>query len=466
MAATGPDGARGGLQVRASRLLRLFSDVRPGEVRTALLLTLNVFLLLTAYYLLKVAREPLILLGGGAEVKSYAAAGQALLLVVAVRGYDALARRVGRIQLIGSVLLFFVACLVTFWALGRAGVPLGIPFYLWVGIFNVTLVAQFWSFANDVYSPAQGARLFAILGIGSSLGAVVGAWLAGRLIRPLGPFWLMLVAAAVLLVCLGLFAVVHRQSGAHHAVRGEPAHPEERLGGKSGAALVFADRYLLLIAALILLLNWVNTTGEYLLDRTLLAGAQADAAAQGLSVQAYVGAFKARYFSWVNLFGVLLQAFVVSRVIRVAGVPRALRVLPAVALVGYLLMGFAPVLPLIFAVKVTENSLDYSLNNTARHSLFLITSREAKYKAKTFIDTLVQRLGDVMAAAGVYVASLLAVSTQRFALFNALLVVLWLAAALAIGRIYRLRAPPVEPSPAKPGTLPLPPPPPPQPAEA
>jgi len=116
-------------------------------------------------------------------------------------------------------------------------------------------------------------------------------------------------------------------------------------------------------------------------------------------------------------------------------------------------MAFVPVLPLIFAVKVAENSLDYSLNNTARHSLWLITSREAKYKAKAFVDTLVQRLGDVLAAVGVWTASLLSVSTTRFAFFNALLVLLWLAAALAIGRSYRTRAPPAEPSPVRPSRL-------------
>src|SRR3954462_1602339 len=138
-------------------------------------MTLTVFLLLTAYYFLKTAREPLILLHGGAEGKSYAAAGQAVLLVGVVRVYAALARRVGRMTLIASVYLFFTANLVFFAALARAGVDIGVPFYLWVGIFSNTVIAQFWSFANDVYSAEQGKRLFAVLGIGSSVGAVAGA---------------------------------------------------------------------------------------------------------------------------------------------------------------------------------------------------------------------------------------------------------------------------------------------------
>src|SRR5690349_11896749 len=99
--------------------LKPFADVRSGEAATALLLTLNVFLLLTAYYLLKVAREPLILLGGGAEVKSYASVGQSILLVFVTSGYGWLASRMGRMALITWVTLIFVANLVLFWALGE-----------------------------------------------------------------------------------------------------------------------------------------------------------------------------------------------------------------------------------------------------------------------------------------------------------------------------------------------------------
>src|SRR5512140_3551345 len=117
-------------------ILQLFGDVRAGEAGTVLLLTLDVFLILTAYYLLKVAREPLILLGGGAEVKSYASFGQTILLVFVSSAYGWLAAHIGRVWLITSVTLFFIANLIVFWVLGFRGVPIGVPFFLWVGIFN------------------------------------------------------------------------------------------------------------------------------------------------------------------------------------------------------------------------------------------------------------------------------------------------------------------------------------------
>src|SRR5882672_10493917 len=158
-----------------ARLFRPIAKVEPEEVGVTAAMTLTVFLVLLAYYLLKTAREPLILLHGGAEVKSYAAAGQALLLVAFVYAYGSVARRVGPMKLLTIVYLFFASNLLLFAALAVANASIGVPFYLWVGVFNYTAIAQFWAFAADAYTPEQGKRLFAILGIGSSVGAVVGA---------------------------------------------------------------------------------------------------------------------------------------------------------------------------------------------------------------------------------------------------------------------------------------------------
>lgn len=141
-------------------MLRLFSDVRGGEGFTALLLMSNLFLLLTAYLIIKVVREALILGEGGAVVKSYAAAGQALLLLGVVPLYSVVASRVRRIQLINGVTSFCILVFFLFYLLGRLGFALGVPFFLWVGIFNLFVIAQFWSFANDLYSEEQGKRLF------------------------------------------------------------------------------------------------------------------------------------------------------------------------------------------------------------------------------------------------------------------------------------------------------------------
>jgi AAA family ATP:ADP antiporter len=414
--------------------LNAFAEVRDGEGPTALLLALNVFLLLTAYYLLKVAREPLILLGGGAEVKSYASIGQSALLVPVAAIYGWLAARLGRMALIACVTLFFAVDLVVFWALGERGVPLGVPFFLWVGIFNVTTVAQFWSFAADIYSEEQGKRLFAVIGIGSSVGAVAGAWTAGALLF-LGPFRLMLVAAGILLLCLGLTWIAHRRESGHARSihKGAESAP---LAGGGGFSLVLRDRYLLLFAGLIFVLNWVTKTGDYVLDRKLLATAHDVLQTHGLAASAYVAQFKARYFEWVNGVGVALQLFAVSRVIKYLGLRTALVLMPLASLTGYGSAFGAPLLGVLFAARVIESSLDYSLSNTTRQALWLPTSRDAKYKAKQVIDTFVVRAGDVMSAALVWFGSRVALSDEGFLGVNLVLSGVWLVFALLLGQSY------------------------------
>ncbi|MGD8331756.1 MAG: MFS transporter, partial [Acidobacteriota bacterium] len=180
------------------RLLRPFADVRAGEGVTALLLSANVFVLLTCYSVLKPVREALILGQGSAEIKSYTAAAQVLLLAAVVPLYGRLADRMPRRRLINVVTAIFTGCLLLFYGLAQLAVPLGIVFYIWLGIFSLMLVAQFWAFANDVYSKEEGERLFPIVAFGASLGAVLGAGIASVLIRPFGVYQMMLVAALLL----------------------------------------------------------------------------------------------------------------------------------------------------------------------------------------------------------------------------------------------------------------------------
>ena len=125
------------------RTLSIFAPVRPGEGATSLLLAVNVFLLLASYYILKTVRESLILTEGGAEVKSYSAAGQALLLLLVVPAYGAFASKVSRMRLIAGVTLFFISNLLVFSLLGGRGVPVGVAFFLWVGMPSITRVLNF-----------------------------------------------------------------------------------------------------------------------------------------------------------------------------------------------------------------------------------------------------------------------------------------------------------------------------------
>ena len=472
----------------AERFLRLFTDIRAGEAGTALLLTANVFLLICAYSLLKVLREPLILAGGGAEVKSYSSAGQALLLLAAVPLYGMLASRFPRRRLINTVTTFFLACLVAFFVLARLQAPVGVVFYIWLGIFNVMVIAQFWSFANDLYTSDEGKRLFPIVAFGQSAGAVLGAYLAGKAIDWVGLYPIFLIAAVLLVLGTVITNVVdareHRRTEASRTVtestasspastrevrlesgqfrladlqaemgksetapeprRPDPAPRKETgvVGRGNAFKLVFSSRYLLLIALLIFLLNWVNSTGEYILSRTVIRAATEHTAAIFATQEAadqmkkvFIGKFYSSYQLGVNVLGLVFQLFFVSRILKWFGVRAAVMVLPAIALLGYGCLAFFPILSVVRWVKTAENATDYSLQNTVRQVLFLPTTREEKYKAKQAIDSFFVRAGDVFSAGLVYVGSqLLALKPSGFAVVNVVLVAVWLVLAFWTGR--------------------------------
>ena len=479
------------------RLLRLFTDVKAGESGTVLLLALNVFLILMAYNAIKPVREALILESGGAEIKAYSAAGQALILLGVVPLYGVLAGRLPRRRLINVVTVFFAACMIGFYVIGQAvgsSLVLALAFFLWVGIFSVMVIAQFWSFANDLYTSEEGERLFPIVAFGASFGAVVGSWVSGGVISVFGVFLPLVVGSGVLMLSLLVTNLVdtrerrRKEAGmpsvlttatqpaassqfsiedirkaieeyealeAEREARGEQEEVEPRAGpapdltqtwqfagkGEGPFKLVFKCRYLLLIALLIMLLNWVNTTGGYILDAVVTdsaADAVASGAAGDLDQGAWIGTFYSRFFAVVNGLGLFIQLFLVSRIIKYLGAQVSLLVLPVIALGGYLLLAFYPLLSIVRWAKTAENATDYSLQNTVRQMIFLPCTREQKYKAKQAIDSFFWRAGDMLAAGVVFVGTtFLTMQTRHFAVVNVVLVLVWIVLAVLIGREYR-----------------------------
>jgi AAA family ATP:ADP antiporter len=427
---------------RLDRALRLFGDVRAGEGTTVLLMCLNVFLLLMAYYVLKTVREPLILLAGGAELKSYAAAAQALTLVAYVPLYGWVSQKLPRQQFLAAVILFFVACIQLFYLGHQTGVPhLGFVFFVWVGIFSLTTIAQFWSYANEIYTRPEGDRLFPLIAIGSTAGAPVGAAAAARMFgHGRSPFLMMEIAAALLLVHLALYRVVAARMA---ATAGRPA--AEPIKGGNGFALVLKSPYLRLVALLLVLLNIVNTVGEYILGQAVVAHADAQLLlGSSFDKEAYIGTFYGHYFFLTNLAAIVLQAFVVSRLVKRFGITGALYALPVVALCAYGTAAAGAALSLLLYVKVAENSTDYSVMNTAKQLIWLPTSREEKYKGKQAIDTFFVRMGDMIAAGVVFVGThFIHRGVPGFARLNMTFVVLAMVVAWRLlGEYRRLAAAP------------------------
>src|SRR5262249_20563999 len=245
---------------------------------TVLLLSIGIFVLLTAYYIIKPVREALILHSpSGAEYKAYMGAAIACVLLFAVPAYSKLVDRVSSGKLITGVALFFASHLMLFY-LGIESetirVHLGLLFFLWVGVFNMMVVATFWSFANEIYSESVGTRVFPVIALGQALGAITGSAIARALSESFGIYPMVLVAGGLLCAYAALMGLGTRREQRH--VRREGSSP--RAGSKLGAgafSLVARHRYLALIAAFALVFPLVNTNGEYMLGKLIAEAAHA-----------------------------------------------------------------------------------------------------------------------------------------------------------------------------------------------
>ena len=441
------------------RFLRLFTEVKPGEGTTAILMFTNVFLILLAYYFIKPLREGWIAVSdieglSKMEVKAYSSFLQAIILIFVVGWYAQLAAKWDKVTLFTRATLFCISNMIIFWFLQPnffiGGYSfMGIVYYLWVGMFSVFVVAQFWTFTADIYTDERGKRMLPFIAIGATGGAAFGSWAGTALVSSgiMPTEYLLLVATIPLLVSIFIVRYVARREAVHaeHTPKTE-TEVSEKPSLLSGVKLVMLSKFLLLAALVALLTNWVNTNGENLLFGVIQESLANDAQAQGIVdeeaknkfLRDGTTAFYGNFFFWVNILALLLQAFVASRLLKYGGFAAILLILPVIALASYTLMALLPILAVVKVMKIAENATDYSLNNTSKHVLWLPVSSAMKFRGKPAIDTLYVRLGDGLAAITVLVGvQLLALSTSSFFAFNVFLVLCWLVVGVLLVREHR-----------------------------
>jgi AAA family ATP:ADP antiporter len=448
------------------RALCLFTDVQPGEGVTALVMFANVFAILCAYYFVKPLRDGWLASSDGRglstmEMKAYTSFAQSVVLIGVVSLYARLAARWSRVVLITRVTLFCMSNLAIFWLLQRGvfgdHVPgAAVAFYIWVGMFGVFVVSQFWAFAADLYTDERGRRMLPLIAIGATAGAATGALLTERIVKArfLGTGALVTAAGAALAASIALTAIADRRGATGHGTDGSRRRQTAAVPGGAaaagGLALVLRHRYLLAVAAVMLLTHWVNTNGENVLFQVVQDALRRDMTAGGVTqpqaIKAFVRegttAFYGSYFFWVNICALAMQALLASRLLRYGGFGLILLLLPTISLVAYSAMAFAPALLVVRVMKTAENSTSYSINNTAQQVLWLPTTAEMKYKAKPTIETLFLRLGDGLAALTVLAGvRMFGLPVRSFLLFNVVLTVVWFGAAWIVVREHaRVRA--------------------------
>ena len=405
-------------------------DARPAEVPGLLAAFAYHFLLFTAYYILRPIRDSMGVAGGVENIDDLF--GWTLLgMLLAVPLFGWISGRFRRAVFLPWTYAFFIVQLVAFWAVFTASADDAAAarvFFVWVSVFNLFVIAVFWSFMADLFDKEQGKRLFAFITAGASVGAIAGSSITAFLARAVGEVNLLLVSATLLASTLALM----RYLLAWQARQGPRADRiEERpMGGNpfAGLKLVLTSPYLGGIAAFVFLMAAVNTF-LYLQQAELLGIHYPDGDART--------GFLGRIELVMSVATILLQLFAVGRLTRRAGVATMIVVVPLFVVAGFLLISVSPTLMTLVGVFIARRVGQYAIVRPCREMLYTSVDRESKYKAKNVNDTLVYRTSDfVVAKAHDAIVATWSAGLSGIALVGAGVAAAWAVVAFLLGRAH------------------------------
>ena len=414
------------------RLLCRIIDVRREELPALLWCWLYIFAVLSSYYIMRPIRDEMGV-AGGVNNLPWLFTGTLIGMVVVNLPFAWLVKTLPRSRFIPLTYRFFAANIVLFaialhFADHDQTIWIGRAFFIWVSVYNLFVVSIFWQLNVDLFSPEQGKRLFGFIAAGATIGAIVGSAVTASLAR-LVPAMALLLGAAVLLE-LAVFAV-GRLSRLSPSLQRHPvamvAAEEQPIGGSVLAGITHALRSPYLVNVSLFLLLFAITS-------TVLYFQQAGIVSQSFSDRGAQTAFFATVDLLVNILTLVIQLFLTGRIVLWLGVALALSFLPALTILGFGALAVAPTLGAIAVFQILRRASDYGIARPTREVLFTVVPREDRYKAKSFIDTFVYRLGDQLGAWGVAGFRALGAGAAELALVAIPIAALWLLNALWLGR--------------------------------
>lgn len=456
---------RGGI---LQRLSRHTVSVEPGEWKPLILAWVYFFSLLSSYYMLRPIRETMGIARGWDNLP-WLFTATLLTMIPANLLFAWIASRWPREKFIPRAHRFFGLNLIAFVGLlflvpeGNR-VWVGYCFYVWLSVFNLFVVSVFWAFLADVFRPAQTKRLFGVVGVGGTIGAILGSGLVWTLAEHVEPAFMMVGSIVLLEVATQAMSglarsqrdrLVEQRRGTEGTrceacgydlrgmvPEGEWAEcpecgertrlmvlvPEEREPSPKvfeGLRLIVSSRYMVMIA-LYLLITTITATFLYMEQGRIIDLAITDQAK------------RTETFALIDLLSntatLLLQAFLTARLVRWLGVGITLAILPTVVLLGFVGLWLAPAVAMIIAVQVARRGLHYAVARPVREMLFAPLGPDAKYKSKAFIDTFIYRGGDQLAA---WVPKWLAMIAVPLAWVAIPAACVWAVVGVILGRMER-----------------------------
>jgi len=436
----------------AGRIVQRATDAREGELGALLLSCGYFFLILTAYYILRPIRDEMGL-SGGVENLAFLFTGTLIGTLLLHPLYASLVSRMPRRRFIAWSYRFFILNLMGFFLLFSVSDPkqsiwVGRLFFIWLSVFNLFVISVFWSFMTDIYRPAQSKRLFGMVAVGGTLGALLGSTITTTLVGYLEPVTLMLVSALFLEAAVQVSRALDRKEpqlasearaeatehGADPEVpaSSDPAsHSSEVIGGgvMDGIRHVLRSPYLLGIAGLMLLFT-IASTFLYFQRIDIVAQVFADDRAGRIQL------FGAMDMA-TNVLTLGTQIFLTGRLLRWFGVGFGLAFLPLVSLIGFGILAAAPLLAVVVVFEVLRRAGNFALARPAREVLYTVLPRTDKYKSKNVNDTFVYRAGDQIGSWSYTAMAWFGMGLSGLALTMVPVSLAWLGLALWLGRSYR-----------------------------
>ena len=411
-------------------LLKRLIDVQPGELRALGWSWLYIFSVLSSYYILRPIRDEMGV-AGGIENLPWLFTATLVGMIVINPAFAALVSRYSRARFIAMTYRFFILNLLIFFALLKLADPaqniwIGRVFFVWTSVYNLFVVSVFWAVMVDVFDSEQSKRLFGFIAAGATLGGIAGSAITASLAKLMPVAYLFLVSGCLLEVAvLG----VRRLSSLSDSLERRPAAQNEEtpIGGSIFAGLIHACRspYLLQVCLFIML---------FTVTSTFLYFQQAEVARQSFADRSARTAFFARVDLWVNVLTLGAQLYLTGRMLKRIGVALTLATLPLLSALGFAALAMSPTIAVIVAFQVLRRASNFAFARPSREVLFTVVPREDKYKAKSFIDTVVYRLGDQIGAWSYTGLGLLSLGVAGISGVAALLSAVWIVNAVWLGR--------------------------------
>ena len=377
-------------------------NVESNEIRALLWSFLYFFFVLCSYYIIRPIRDEMGI-AGGVEHLQWLFTGTFLVMLAIVPVFGWITSRFPRRQFLPYVYYFFMMNLLLFFLMFQSDLThtyVARAFYIWASVFNLFVVSVFWSFMADIFSNEQAKRLFAFIAAGGTAGALTGPLLTTTLVGTLGPTNLLLFSAGLLgcaVLCikhlsqwqLNRTRSVQAASDVPHKTQTAEQEQSLKSGIWGGIQLLVRSPYLMGICLLMLLYTTLST---------FLYFQQAHIIRDSFQDSATRTAVFAGMDLVVNALTILFQVFLTARIVKAVGIAWTLSIVPMMLVVGFLCLAIAPLLTVVVVLQVVRRAGNFAITRPAREMLYVVVSKDEKYKTKNFIDTAVYRGGDVVSA--------------------------------------------------------------------